>query len=69
MNKNKKRHISRGKFERVYSREFIYSFQTLNDDMDYIVAVIKNGFFYWKECKFPNGEEVYYRKSLSEALK
>lgn len=68
MDKQRKRAISRGKFDRVRSMELDYDYDW--DNAVWIkngLCVAHAGFFYWSDL---DGDKVqYFRKSISEALK
>lgn len=76
MNKQKKRAISRGKFERCSVRAIrIMRVNAFDDyDIDSLtnhLCYVTDGFIYWKTFQFVNCKPVsnYFRKSINEALK
>jgi hypothetical protein len=77
MNKQKKRAISRGKFDRACEMSRmgmrVNAFTALDSGCGHISAYVVNGFMYWAEyplVSWPNKPVTkYFRKSISEALK
>ena len=75
MNKQKKRHISAGKFNRIKSRcvrgMYVNAFQSYDSvNKTGHTCFVTDGFFYWAEVQFTGGKArtEYFRKSLAEAL-
>ena len=75
MNKQKKRAISRGKFERCSSRAVrgmrVNAFNGYDrDSRTNHLYYVTDGFIYWQTVHFENHKPVfqYFRKSINEAL-
>lgn len=76
MNKQRKRHISKAKFERVLDAAWKRSLSwdaspvmigaAIGDNQ--VQSVFWDGFLYWRSCDMYSGTYEYYRKSLAEAL-
>lgn len=72
MNKNRKRAISRGKFERCSKRAVrgmrVNAFTDCpKDSLNMVAAFVDSGFIYWWTYVHGAGKQ-YFRKSLVEAL-